>query len=272
MNNNWCLKVTTDNIEFINNKRYGGCSLKGYINYFLNHDRENFWNWSSDFPRQCVEITLQEFKRYILEDNTLPERWCCKLNENNIAYLNQFLHDHKESYNRYESNWGFKKVDLDTTYYFHFPEATIGDGFGKLIIQPSHQLISTQKFLNKYFKNTSYPTNLNTVKFNSEPDKCIGKQPKHVYMGSYDSNIKDLSDAVRIMGNTQKAVEEFQAKQVEFDKNASNFKYWYGTENKMDNYATTVNIEWDSYETGILATKKCLPDLIYIKKLKTFLK
>lgn len=79
-----------------------------------------------------------------MEQFILPEKWCVKLNEDNIDLLNNFLKENSSFYSEYEPSWGFKEWDIDDGYYFYFPESKI---FASCLTNPEYDEITTQEFL-----------------------------------------------------------------------------------------------------------------------------
>jgi hypothetical protein len=63
----WCLKVDTDNIDFISRERYSGLSVTGFIHSKLNDNTSNFWYYDSWPVKGYTEITLDQFKQYVLK-------------------------------------------------------------------------------------------------------------------------------------------------------------------------------------------------------------
>jgi len=63
---NWCIKITNSNSSYLNEKRVHGCTNFGFLNHYLNYGITDFWNWSTDFPKGCIEITLNDFKKYVI--------------------------------------------------------------------------------------------------------------------------------------------------------------------------------------------------------------
>lgn len=158
------------------------------------------------------------------------EKWSVKLTKDNIRIINEFFHKNSSHYKNYKPDWRFTFSDIESDYYFHFPETKSGcyaspDGYN---------VISNEEFLLKVNNDKTYPTSLNTVKF------------------------------FGIMGATQKSVDAFEKLKSKIDNQCMKI---YADRNSID-------YKWDIMNFP-LTPKDCyttLPNIIYVKKLKTFLK
>jgi hypothetical protein len=221
--------------------------------------------------------------------------WCVKLTKDNINIINDFLINNKNQYPNYKESWRFVTSDINNDYYFCFPE-TETECYATTKPANDYALITNEEFLLKIkgieiIRDKTYPTNLNTVKFSSEPDKCVGKRPHYVYMCGCDPI--NIPDNFGIMGATQKSVDAFEDSRRTVDEKITNSRskvvYWDtggDVDNKnamslfIDAYKDKLTIEnpveykWNIMQFP-LTPKDCyaaLPDMIYVKKLKTFLK
>jgi hypothetical protein len=306
INKNWYIKITKENCEYLNSKRGHNITVnEGYYNSHLNDGEHDFWNWTYDLPHGFKEISLEEFKKYVIGET--QEKWCVKLTKDNIDTINAFFHKNSFYYKKYKSNWGFVPSDIDSGYYFHFPETSRGY-YASSSKEKDHELISNEEFLLKVkgvnvVKDKTYPTSLETVKFKSEPDKCVEKRPDLAYLNFSDfdmisneeeihSKLDDLRKRLdnRFGMNYGISRDSLSGEFLEgtIVKNPINF----GTKGEIKNHYAKVFEEpfkWNTladnmlrqrtmYETlnsYPLTPKDCyknLPDMIYVKKLKTFLK
>lgn len=110
------------------------------------------------------------------------EKWSVKLTKDNIKIINEFFHKNSSYYKDYKPHWGFDSSDIESDYYFHFPETKSGcyaslDGYN---------IISNEEFLLKVNNDKTYPTSLNNVKFKSDDlvydySRCYPLTPKDCY-------------------------------------------------------------------------------------------
>jgi len=236
---NWCIKITNSNNSYLNEERFHGCTDYGFLNYHLNGGITNFWNWSADFPKGCIEITLDDFKKYV-------------------------------------------------------------------ILEPIAKV---------------YPTSLEKVKFKSEPDKCVGKQPYLAYLGD-DDDLGSISNTIkrdiqlRTIASQEIVDKRALEKAISFGerygmsedlmkkyritlypenpvrgsyRSDKGSMFLYGTGGEIDNSQAEKEFKWaelpdymlkqrttyDVLKLYPLTPKECFKapsDIIYVKKLKTFLK
>ena len=252
------------------------------------------------------EISFEDFKKYILKESQ-QEKWCVKLTEDNAYVLNLFFEKHKSSYKGYEKSCGSMYSSEGFANYFHFPGIESGKESARLSyqVEEGYNLITDAELYTKLKKENilpqfkGYPTSLETVKFKSEPDKCVGKRPIYI------------PDNFGVMGATQKSVDAFEDLRRTIDEKIIDSRpkivYW-GTGGEIDNNhyeevfkdpykweelpkkMSTQTAMYDLMSKDLTSTFEIMSklssefpitpkdsfkapsDMIYVKKLKTFLK
>jgi hypothetical protein len=88
----WYLEVTKDNLSYVSSKRAWSFDIIGYIHSSLSHNIHNYWFHNNEPLKGYTEITLEQFKEYVVKDVTskkvepeIPEYVECIQNGNNAT-------------------------------------------------------------------------------------------------------------------------------------------------------------------------------------------
>jgi len=66
----WYLEVTKDNLSYVSSKRAWSFDIIGYIHSSLSHNIHNYWFHNNEPLKGYTEITLEQFKEYVVKDVT----------------------------------------------------------------------------------------------------------------------------------------------------------------------------------------------------------
>jgi len=234
------------------------------------------------------EISFNDFKKYILKEDVFPENWCLKITKDNYPYISE------KRLQGLTVDYGFihSKLNSDRKNFWCWAEHILFDSIEITLDDfKKHVMLETTI--------RGYPTSLETVKFKSDPDKCVGKRPIYI------------PDNFGVMGATQKSVDAFEDLRRTIDEKIIDSRpkivYWgtggsFGGDSaeevfkdpykweELPKKMLTQTAMYDLMSKDLTSTFEIMSklssefpitpkdsfkapsDMIYVKKLKTFLK